>query len=216
VADRSRYATVEDSIRRDILAGHFAFGQRLKIGELAERYGTSHMPIREALKLLSGEGLIEMRPNRGVRVRTVDATYISNLFDVRIQVESMQARLAAQRRTDEDMAALHAARIAFELQAKESDVPALLAANLRFHGIISKASGNPEAASIEARHWRLLPALWTTHGYPPERLPMVIDDHRLLEQLIANRDCEGAALLAGSHCLRAKLHILQVAFGASG
>lgn len=213
VRDRLRYAEVEDRIRRDILAGTFAFGQRLKINELAQRYGTSHMPIREALKLLSGEGLIAIEPNKGVRVRTVDVTFVTNLFDIRIQLESLQARRAAERRTSEHLRELRRVRLLFEQHAHDLNVPALLAANFEFHSIVSNASGNREAAGIEERHWRILPAIWTTHGYPADRLPMVIDDHRLLEQLIAGRNGEGAAILAASHCLRAKMHILRVAFG---
>lgn len=214
--DRLRYAEVEDHIRRDILAGTFTFGQRLKIDDLAQRYGTSHMPIREALKLLSGEGLIDMEPNKGVRVRTVDATFVNNLFDIRIQLESLQARRAAERRSSEHLVQLQKARLQFEHYAAAENVPALLSANLEFHGIISFASGNREAAGIEERHWRVLPAIWAAHGYPTERLPIVVDDHRLLEQLIADRNGEGAAILAASHCLRAKLHILKVAFKEDG
>ena len=213
MADRLRYAEVGKSIRQDILSGALGFGQRLKIADLAARYGTSHMPIREALKLLSGEGLVDMQPNRGVRVRSVDAAFVTDLFDIRITMERMQARLAAERRSDAHLVDLRRARLQFESDSRNQDVPALLAANREFHRIISSASGNNEATEIEARHWRILPAIWITRGYPTERLPIVVDDHRLLEQLIADRDGEGAAILAASHCLRAKLHILQTAFG---
>jgi DNA-binding GntR family transcriptional regulator len=204
---------VESRIRRDILAGVFTFGQRLKIDELAQRYGTSHMPIREALKLLSGDGLIDMEPNKGGRVRTLDASFVTNLFDIRIQLESLQARRAAERRSEEDLGELQRVRLQFERYAASENIPALLSANMEFHSVISRASGNREATDIEERHWRLLPAIWATHGYPPERLPIVIDDHRLLEQLIKEGDGEGAAVLAASHCLRAKLHILTAVFG---
>lgn len=207
-----RYAEVEKHIRRDILAGVFTSGQRLKIDDLARRYGTSHMPIREALKMLSGDGLVDMEPNKGVRVRTVDAAFVINLFDIRIQLESLQARRAAERRSMEHLVELKHARLQFEQHASSDNVPELLAANLLFHNVISRASGNREAASIEERHWRLLPAIWVAHGYPSERLPIVIDDHRLLEQLIEEGDGEGAAVLAASHCLRAKLHILKAVF----
>ena len=210
---RMRSAEVEDRIRQDIVGGAFAFGQRLKIDELAQRYGTSHMPIREALRLLSGEGLLDMEPSRGARVRTVDERFVCNLFDVRIQMESLQARRAAEHRTSAQLADLREARLEFERHARNLDVKALLASNFEFHRLVGLASGNAEAADIEQRHRRVLPAIWMAHGYPPERLPIVIDDHRLLEQLIADRDSDGAAFLAASHCLRAKVHILHVGFG---
>jgi DNA-binding GntR family transcriptional regulator len=82
-----------------------------------------------------------------------------------------------------------------------ANVQADLEANQRLHHTISIASGNFEAETIEARHWRILPAISMTSGYPRERLTIVIDDHRLMEQLIRDLDPEGAATLA-AHCLR--------------
>jgi DNA-binding GntR family transcriptional regulator len=213
---RMRSGEVEDRIRQDIVGGFFAFGQRLKINELAQRYGTSHMPIREALRLLSGEGLLDMEPSRGARVRTVDERFICNLFDVRIQIESLQARRAAEHRTSSQLADLHEARLEFERNARNIEIKALLASNFEFHHLVGVASGNLEASDIEQRHRRVLGAIWMAYGYPPERLPIIIDDHRLLEQLIADRDSDGAALLAASHCLRAKVHILHLGFGRGG
>lgn len=211
--EEQQYVRVGAQIRRGILSGEFVFGERLKIDDLANRYGTSHMPIREALKMLSGEGLIDMMPNRGVRVRTLDSTFITNLFDIRISIEALQTRLAASRRTKKQMEDISSARLSFEQIAAKGDVDDILAANQKFHHSISLASGNLEASSIESRHWRILPAIWTTSGYPKERLPIVIDDHRLMEQLIREGDTEGASTLAAAHCLRAKLHMI-IAFNA--
>ncbi len=205
-----RYMEACDLIRSDILSGVFPFGSRLKIADLADRYNTSHMPIREALRLLNGEGLVDMEPNKGVRVRKVDRAFIENLFDVRVAIEVMQARRAAERITPEQITELHAARLDFENKAQRGDVGELLACNLHFHGIISAASGNTEATSIEIRHWRILPALWKSFGYPKSRIPVVIDDHRHIENAIATHDVESATALTAAHTLRAKINMLEV------
>jgi DNA-binding GntR family transcriptional regulator len=97
-----------DRLRADILAGAFGFGARLKIEDLARRYATSHMPIREALRSLHGEGLIVIEPNRGARVRSIDVDFVRNMFDLRVAIEAMMTRRAAERATSDDLAQLAA------------------------------------------------------------------------------------------------------------
>ena len=63
--------SVAQRIRDDIVAGRLAFGDRLTIDALANRYEVSHMPVREALRELQGDGLVVIEPNRGARVRTI-------------------------------------------------------------------------------------------------------------------------------------------------
>ena len=204
-----RYMEACDRIREDILGGTFAFGSHLKIADLAERYRTSHMPIREALRLLNGEGLVQIEPHRGVRVRRFDRAFVENLFDIRLVIEEMQCRRAAARRTPEHLEELHAARMAFEAIAEQGDTRGLLESNRRFHAAISAAAGNSEAETIELRHWRLLPTLWKAFGYPHTRVPVVVDDHRHIETAIRKGDADGAAILAAAHCLKAKNDMLD-------
>ena len=87
-------------LRRDIVAGELPFGSRLRINELATRYGVSHMPIREALRELHGEGLVIIEKNRGARVREFHQGLVEDLFDIRSAIETMLARRAAERNFD--------------------------------------------------------------------------------------------------------------------
>ena len=66
-------------IREDIVSGVLGFGERITIDALATRYQVSHMPVREALRELQGEGLVVSEPNRGARVRAIDVNFIDNL-----------------------------------------------------------------------------------------------------------------------------------------
>jgi len=79
----ARVPDIQQRIRDDILAGELAFGTRITTAELAQRYGVSQMPIREALRELRGEGLVTMEPNRGARVRAIDPDFVGNIFDIR-------------------------------------------------------------------------------------------------------------------------------------
>lgn len=86
-------------IREAILVGEFAEGERLPENELARRYGVSRIPLREALQILTGEGLVQASANRGVRVTTLLAKEIDEIFHIRCLVEGDLAANAAGRLT---------------------------------------------------------------------------------------------------------------------
>src|SRR5688572_3131585 len=85
-------APVRQQIVDDIVAGVLPFGSRVTIDSLAERYGSSHMPVREALRELHGEGLVLIERNRGARIRTVDRDFADCMFDTRGALEIMLTR----------------------------------------------------------------------------------------------------------------------------
>ncbi len=201
--------SVCDRLRQDIVIGAFPFGGRLKIGDLADRYETSHMPIREALRQLQGEGLVIVEPNRGARVRKVDLEFVRDLFDLRIALEPMLARRAAERITAVQIETI--ARIEEELEERAvgQDYAGILACNQAFHAVINDAAGNIEAVRILDRHWNIIIALWGRHGYGTERASGVISDHRQIIVALTQRDAEGAAILATAHAAKAKQEMLR-------
>jgi len=196
-------------LRKDILAGLFDFGGRLKIDDLAARYATSHMPIREALRQLQGEGLVMVEPNRGARVRGIDAEFIRDIFDLRIALESMLARRAAERITPTQLAKLAAIEEELEARAAHRDYTAVLTANQAFHATINEAAGNVEAIRVLELHWNLIVALWGRHGYGTDRAAGVISDHRQLVVALRARDADGASILASAHAVKAKQEMLR-------
>src|SRR5436305_4347603 len=132
-----------DRIRDDIVAGALPFGSRLTLEKLSARYATGHMPIREALRQLQGEGLIVQTPNCGARVRAVDVDFVRNIFDLRIAIESMLARRAAERIKPKHVAALQTVEADLEACIAARDFAGALTSNRAFHRIINEAAGNP-------------------------------------------------------------------------
>src|SRR5690349_17647746 len=122
-----------DRIRDDIVAGTLPFGSRLKLDGLAARYATGQMPVREALRQLQGEGLVVQLPNCSARVRAVDVDFVRNIFDLRIAIESMLARRAAERIEAKDVAALEAVQDGFEACIAARDFAGALAAHRECH-----------------------------------------------------------------------------------
>jgi DNA-binding GntR family transcriptional regulator len=200
---------IEQRLRNDIVAGELAFGSRLIIEDLATRYGVSHMPIREALRILHGEGLVVIEPNRGARVRPIYRGFIEDVFDVRCAIETMLARRAAERREASHLSALRAAASELEAHVAAGDHASVPLANRRFHGVINDAAGNPGALPIVDSHWLLLAALLKRYGYGDDRFQRVIEEHQHLIQAIERRDAYSAATLMGAHIEKAKNNLLK-------
>ena len=205
---RTASTEICDRVRDDIVAGILPFGSRLTLDQLSSRYVTGHMPIREALRQLQGEGLVVQTPNRGARVRAVDVDFVRNIFDLRIAIKSMLARRAAERMEPAMIAALEAAERQFESCVAAQDFAGALVANRTFHRIVNEAANNPEAAGILDRHWRLIAALWNLYGYGEERAAGVISDHHQLIRAFASRDADVAACLAMAHAAKAKQDLI--------
>src|SRR5947209_5967811 len=96
------------SVRDAILAGVLDPGARLRQEELAELFGTSRIPVREALRALEYEGLVRSEPHRGFTVTSLDADDVEEVYDLRIVLESHAIRLAVPLLTDEDLVELEA------------------------------------------------------------------------------------------------------------
>jgi len=197
-------------LRGDIMSGHLPFGSRLKIDYLAARYGSSHMPIRQALRHLEGEGLVVLAPNRGARVRSLTVDFISSVFDMRISIEAMLARRAAQRIGEESLARIAATQAALEAAVAAGDVGRVQGLNRDFHAGIDAAACNPDAVSAANRHWDIVLAMSHLYGYPTDRLPGVVSDHRHIVQALTLRDPEAASVLIVAHAIKAKQDLIRL------
>ena len=200
---------VQQRLRNDIVSGTFPFGSRLVMDDLASRYGVSHMPIREALRVLHGEGLVVIEPNRGASVRPIYSGFIEDLFDMRCAIEMMLARRAAERRTTAHLDALREAAASLEARVAAGEPSSVPAANRNFHALVNDAAGNPGALPIVDSHWLLLAALLKRYGYGDERFGRVIDEHQQLIQAIERRDGHSASLLMGAHIEKAKNNLMR-------
>ncbi len=195
-------------IRDDIVSGALRFGERITMDALASRYGVSHMPVREALRELQGEGLVQIEPNRGARVRSIDSSFVENLFEIRAALEVMMVRRAAARCTPSDIAELEAIEETLEQRIAAGDHALLVAENRRFHQAINRSASNADALPLIDKHWMLLAALWRHYGYGPDRFTGVANDHQNLIKALAAHDQEAAAMIMGAHAAKAKLALL--------
>ncbi|KUF10053.1 GntR family transcriptional regulator [Pseudoponticoccus marisrubri] len=138
-------------LREMIFSGELAAGSDHLETELADRLGMSRTPVREAALLLESQGLLEMRPRKGVRILPVSAEDMREVYDVLTELESLAAERAAERGlTEQDLAALHAAIDDMERAISADDLEAWAAADDRFHAELVRLGGNSRIRMIVA------------------------------------------------------------------
>jgi DNA-binding GntR family transcriptional regulator len=192
---------VTNDLRRDIIAGVLEPGAWLKTEDLAERYGVSANPVREALWRLQGEGFVVANPNQGARVRLVDDDFIRNIFEIREALEPIIIRRYCLRVTPGDIARLReqAAVFAEVASRKSPSFAGLDAANRAFHAIIMEGEFNLQAIEVLDRYAGLINATRAKLPIPPARLRQRVIQHDKLIEAIASGDVDSAVTVAASH-----------------
>lgn len=186
-------------IRRMAMDYRFKPNERINEVELAARLNVSRSPIREALQRLVTEGLITFQTNRGFFCRGFDVEEIVNLSDVRIVLEERSVRLAIQRATDEDLAALADWWANTMARADAFSSAELTARDEEFHIRIARLSGNSELA-------RMLEGINTRIHFVRKievekhrRLSTTYTEHSDIARAMVARDADGAARLMHDH-----------------
>ena len=201
---------VASNLRRRILQGDLAPGQRLKIDDIAALCNVSHMPVRAALLELESEGVLDVFPHRGAVIRGVDARFIRNLLELRAAVEVMLTERCAQAIDKAGLGELHELAADFEAAAEGGNRMAIVGANLRFHQAINRVADNPEALRVLGRGRLLIEALRVRFGYGAGRVSNVIAEHRALLHSIARKDAKRAGEIARRHCEGARDELLAL------
>ena len=202
-----------DRIRGYVLGGDVPPGARLGQVELAERFGISRTPVREALRRLAGEGLVDFHSNRGFRVTDLGLDAVLRRMEVRSLVEPGIARLAARRRTEEDLQHL---REVIASQEGANDGISAHDASRDFHIVLARASGNEELVRVLNSLWlvevgRRLLARRTTD---PHWLHDDVREHREILTAVSEGRAADAERLMAEHIGRAVHH--WEPFGSGG
>ena len=188
-----------------MLGGEVAPGERLGQVELAERFGISRTPVREALRRLAGESLVNFHSNRGFRVADLGLDAVLRRMEVRSIVEPGIARLAALRRTEEDLRRLEEA-IAGEEGAR--DGVAAHDASRDFHLALARASGNEELARVLNSLWLVEVGrrLLSRRTADPNWLHDDVTEHREILAAVSEGRASDAEHLMADHIGRAVHH----------
>jgi DNA-binding GntR family transcriptional regulator len=195
---------VAERIRALILAGELEPKSRVNELELSERFGISRTPLREAIKILATEGLLELLPNRGARVASVDAAEIDEMLEVIAGLEANAALLLVNRITAAEIAAVEERHAAMLSAYRLGDEGGYFRENRAIHEAMMAAARNTTLAGIYATiSGRIQRFRYTAHK-TPEQWSRAIEEHEEMLRLIHARDGEALAKLMRLHILGKK------------
>ncbi|MFE4582617.1 GntR family transcriptional regulator [Streptomyces chartreusis] len=176
------------TLRQDIIAGRLLPGDRLVERELADRFGVSRVPVREAIRALVAEGFVHFETPRRTVVRRLSPADVKELFELREALEVYAAGLAASRATPEDLADLRELLRAAASATEAGDAEKITDVNTRFHDRILAMAGNSLLTSVmEPVDGRLR---WLTRQN--EEWPQLLTEHQDLYEAIASGDPDRA------------------------
>jgi DNA-binding GntR family transcriptional regulator len=191
---------VLSALRDLIVHSELPPGIRLTETVLCERLKVSRTPLREALKVLSHEGLVEILPNRGARVVQLMLEDVKHLFEVIAVLESVAGRLACERITDADICELKAIHYQMRASFLRLDLPEYFRLNQAIHRRIVEAAGNPVLAQThENLNARLLRARYLASQTDRDRWIAAMREHELIIDALSRRAAEELAELLREH-----------------
>lgn len=183
-----------------IEAGTYRPGDRLVESELAERFGVSRTPVREALQRLETQAML-IRDGRSLIVAALDHDQLAELYTVRAELEALAARLAARHATPEEVRVL--AQMVEADRAIVADPQALARANRRFHHLLHRASHNRYLVQQLDLLNRTMALMARTSFAAEGRAPRALDEHQAIVDAIAAGDGAGAAEALRRHISQA-------------
>lgn len=195
---QSRTNYVVERLKNDLADGVLRPGQALRQVQIAERYGVSVTPVREALRILEADGAITYSPHRGATVRDVDAETAADLYRLRASVESLATQIAVERLTPQRLAAIEAAHADLrEAKAAGERGADLSRLNRRLHFTIYEG-GSPLVLDHIRTLWTRFPetvTIWNT-----ARNARALDaDHAKIIKAVRKGDAGQAAALMSAH-----------------
>lgn len=200
--------TVVEHLRNLIVEGALAPGMKLNERELCETLGISRTPLREAMKVLAAEGLIDITPNRGASVSSMSETEVRETFELMSGLEAMSAELAAERITQEELAEIKDLQKAMVQCRAENDLPGYYSRNQAIHNKISEAARNSVLRQTYQSINRRLQAFRFKSNFRSDKWDRAIAEHEEMIRLLEARDGKRLAELLRHHLLQKRDAIL--------
>lgn len=201
IAPTALYQEVAERLRQRIFAHELTPGTWIDEQKLAEQYGISRTPLREALKVLASEGLVELRPRRGCYVTEISRQDLDDIFPLIAMLEGRCAAEATSRMKPVDLTALKEIHERLESAARDERITDFFEANQEFHRKIQELSGNRWLLSV-IQDLRKVLKLSRMHSLSLEgRLQQSLDEHRMILAALIAHDAGKAEKLMHDHLL---------------
>lgn len=197
-------------IQNDILNGRYLPGEVFTEGKLSEELGVSRTPIREALKQLESEGLVRATPGRRIVVEGITAKDIEDIYTIRMLIEGLAARWAAENITEPELTEIRDALDLEEFYTKKGkDAKSLLKLDSRFHDLLFKACKSKPLNSILSTFHHYVQRARKSSLEIPGRAEKVYEEHRNIFKAIEEGNPDLAEKLTIEHIRNAKESVMK-------
>jgi len=187
------------ALRERILSNDIEPGTRLVLRDVGNQYQASDIPVREALRMLERDGLVETAPYVGARVTTLTAKEVEETYFIRSHLESIATGLAAERINEDELADLDALMAKMDAAVEAQDGPAFSDLNREFHRTIIASCGNDMLRELAMDIWQHHSGFQRVFRKVPERLRLSQREHEGIMAALRDHDSEQAARLALLH-----------------
>ena len=189
------------ALRERILANDIEPGSRLVMRDIGQQYAASDIPVREALRMLERDGLVETVPYAGARVTTLTAKEVEETYFIRSHLESVATGLAAERITAEELDELDVLMAKMDDAVAAQDGPTFSDLNQQFHRTIVGCCGNDMLRELTMDIWQRHSGFQRVFRKVPRRLVTSQEEHRGIMAALHAHDTDDAARLALLHKL---------------
>lgn len=205
---RPLHREVADRLRALIVHGELAPGERLNERVLAERFNISRTPLREAIKILSLEGLVTLLPNRGAEVVRLTQSSVEDMFQLMGALEALAGELACVRATDEDIAEIRSLHEQMFEYFQAGDRAAYFSLNQRIHQKIVACAGNAELSATYVNLTQRVHRARYMANFSRTRWSQAMQEHEEILDALSRRDSERLNSILRAH-LQHKFDVIQ-------
>ena len=181
-----------ETIRDAILKGSLKPGERVSEPDLADRFGISRTPIREAFRQLESEGYLQVVPRKGAVVASLSERDIEEFYAIKILLEGFAARMAAENISEKDIERLEVINERLGQIAKEGDVKNFFRIHNEFHEVFIKAAGNEKLYEMITQLVMRFKRLRLASLSQPGRMEISVEEHRNMIKAFRRRDGDRA------------------------
>lgn len=198
-----------NTLREAIIVGELKPGERLMEVQLAEKMGVSRTPVREAIRKLELEGLVEMIPRKGAHVADLSVKDIMDVLEVRATLDGLATALSASRITEDEIKELKHVQSQFANYVEKENLQGTIKKDVEFHDIIYRSSRNDKLIQIannlreQVQRFRVI--YLKDYGSPKD----IVKEHSEIFEAVLRKDSEAARIAAKKHIKNQEVSIIK-------
>lgn len=208
--NRSLTSIIFERVREDILNGKYANGDKIVEAKLADELGVSRTPVREALKQLELDGLVESLPNRGVVVKGITTQDIDDIYAIRLAIEAIAAKWAVERMEDDEVEQLKEIYDLMEFYTFKEDVEKTFELNTKFHETMYRGTKSRYLEHV-LKDFQLFIKSTRSESLKSEgRIDRALKEHKHIVDAFKERNADKAVDAVVNHIVNSRTNVNRI------